>query len=416
MGCNASRSTGVREQSRRKPGQQPLKPMNGKGKASSSPSNKPIVRQSAISAAIFGEQDPRSPRFHSAPTLSSSMDDDHTPMSGLTVNTSRRPSIDDSVSPTVLTSSPGVKNIDHHPLASAKFLRNLTEGEQFRIGLKLSAQEQQYGTNMFDSLQQSDLPELERLVATGITYEDAATYIFERRFQSIHHISHDRHHHAELNMTIARKPPSLAIDEPALLQLPGMSGGTYFDPIVPTTTTTHQNRSNVDEIPQFVPFASFGRKKTSPKSMFSNNSVVPVVQQQQPPLHSEAMSTTSAQQQPRALHGGHVFYQGKWLSPRQRMALQEQELYLQHHQQRQLLQQQWQGQIPGQQVIWHQNASSVPANNNNRPYLQQMLQAPKAHLISGAHQDITQGSPLYMSSFNQQSQMNDMDIYPHSYA
>ena len=55
--------------------------------------------------------------------------------------------------------------------------------EALQIGLILSQQEQQFGTNMYQSLQPEDEPEIEHLNSMGFSTEEAILKIFQKRFQ-----------------------------------------------------------------------------------------------------------------------------------------------------------------------------------------------------------------------------------------
>jgi hypothetical protein len=48
--------------------------------------------------------------------------------------------------------------------------------------MMLSEQESQYGVNMYDSLQPADEPEIQAMIAQGMTMEDAVMAIFDRKF------------------------------------------------------------------------------------------------------------------------------------------------------------------------------------------------------------------------------------------
>ena len=55
--------------------------------------------------------------------------------------------------------------------------------EALQIGLILSQQEQQFGTNMYQALKPEDEPEIERLNSMGFSTEEAILKIFQRRYQ-----------------------------------------------------------------------------------------------------------------------------------------------------------------------------------------------------------------------------------------
>lgn len=59
----------------------------------------------------------------------------------------------------------------------------LSEEELFNLTLVISAQEERYGVNMFDSMLPEDQLEMNRLQAQGYRYEDGALLIFERRYK-----------------------------------------------------------------------------------------------------------------------------------------------------------------------------------------------------------------------------------------
>jgi hypothetical protein len=62
--------------------------------------------------------------------------------------------------------------------------------EALQIGLILSQQEQEFGTNMYQSLTPEDEPEIERLNSLGFSTEEAILKIFQKRFQP-HLVDHE---------------------------------------------------------------------------------------------------------------------------------------------------------------------------------------------------------------------------------
>ena len=67
--------------------------------------------------------------------------------------------------------------------ASAQSPFRMTAHEALQIGLILSQQEQQFGTNMYQSLAPEDEPEIERLNSTGFSTEEAILRIFQKKYQ-----------------------------------------------------------------------------------------------------------------------------------------------------------------------------------------------------------------------------------------
>lgn len=66
---------------------------------------------------------------------------------------------------------------------SAKSPYRMKAHEALQIGLILSQQEQQFGTNMYQALRPEDEPEIEHLNSMGFSTEEAILKIFQRRFQ-----------------------------------------------------------------------------------------------------------------------------------------------------------------------------------------------------------------------------------------
>lgn len=61
-------------------------------------------------------------------------------------------------------------------------MTRLTSAEAMHLAMLLSEQEAQYGINMYDSLQASDEPEIQRYMAQGFSMEEAVYAIFDRKF------------------------------------------------------------------------------------------------------------------------------------------------------------------------------------------------------------------------------------------
>ncbi len=55
--------------------------------------------------------------------------------------------------------------------------------DALQTGLLLAQQEEKFGTNMFDSITTEDEPELNRLLAMGLTSEEAALQLFNKKFE-----------------------------------------------------------------------------------------------------------------------------------------------------------------------------------------------------------------------------------------
>jgi hypothetical protein len=73
--------------------------------------------------------------------------------------------------------------LDAEEGASSKNPYRMKAHEALQIGLILSQQEQQFGTNMYQSLTPSDEPEIERLNSLGFSTEEAILKIFQKRYQ-----------------------------------------------------------------------------------------------------------------------------------------------------------------------------------------------------------------------------------------
>ena len=67
--------------------------------------------------------------------------------------------------------------------ASSQSPFRMTAHEALQIGLILSQQEQQFGTNMYQSLAPEDEPEIERLNSAGFSTEEAILRIFQKKYQ-----------------------------------------------------------------------------------------------------------------------------------------------------------------------------------------------------------------------------------------
>jgi hypothetical protein len=67
--------------------------------------------------------------------------------------------------------------------ASSKGPYRMKAHEALQIGLILSQQEQQFGTNMYQSLTPDDEPEIEHLNSLGFSTEEAILKIFQKRYQ-----------------------------------------------------------------------------------------------------------------------------------------------------------------------------------------------------------------------------------------
>jgi hypothetical protein len=73
--------------------------------------------------------------------------------------------------------------LDAEETASTKNPYRMKAHEALQIGLILSQQEQQFGTNMYQSLTPDDEPEIERLNGLGFSTEEAILKIFQKRYQ-----------------------------------------------------------------------------------------------------------------------------------------------------------------------------------------------------------------------------------------
>jgi hypothetical protein len=60
--------------------------------------------------------------------------------------------------------------------------KRLSSSEAIQLAMMLSEQESQYGVNMYDSLQPEDEPEIQAMIAQGMSMEDAVLAIFDRKF------------------------------------------------------------------------------------------------------------------------------------------------------------------------------------------------------------------------------------------
>lgn len=58
----------------------------------------------------------------------------------------------------------------------------ISEIEQIRLSLLLSAQEQRFGLNMIDAMTDADEIELDRFLSRGYKYEDIVYFLFQRRY------------------------------------------------------------------------------------------------------------------------------------------------------------------------------------------------------------------------------------------
>lgn len=61
-------------------------------------------------------------------------------------------------------------------------LARMNSDDAMQLAMMLSEQEAQYGINMYDSLKPQDEPEIQTLIARGMTLEQAVYSIFERKF------------------------------------------------------------------------------------------------------------------------------------------------------------------------------------------------------------------------------------------
>jgi hypothetical protein len=75
-------------------------------------------------------------------------------------------------------------NVQTNDSAKPQNMRHIYAHEALQIGLILSQQEQEFGTNMYQSLTPEDEPEIERLNALGFSAEEAILHIFDGRFIS----------------------------------------------------------------------------------------------------------------------------------------------------------------------------------------------------------------------------------------
>ena len=67
-------------------------------------------------------------------------------------------------------------------VSRSNMLTTLTDDEAVNMALMLSQQESDHGINMYDSLRASDEQELQSLIASGLTNEQAVLFIFEKRY------------------------------------------------------------------------------------------------------------------------------------------------------------------------------------------------------------------------------------------
>lgn len=72
-------------------------------------------------------------------------------------------------------------------VSRSNMLTTLTDDEAVNMALMLSQQETDHGINMYDSLRASDEQELQNLIASGYTNEQAVLFIFEKRYPPKNH-------------------------------------------------------------------------------------------------------------------------------------------------------------------------------------------------------------------------------------
>jgi hypothetical protein len=67
-------------------------------------------------------------------------------------------------------------------MSRSNMLSTLSDGEAMQMALLLSQQEAEFGVNMYDALRPQDEADLQGLIASGYTNEQAVLCLFERRF------------------------------------------------------------------------------------------------------------------------------------------------------------------------------------------------------------------------------------------
>ena len=69
-------------------------------------------------------------------------------------------------------------------VSRSNMLTTLNDDEAMHMALLLSQQESEFGVNMYDALRPQDEQELQALIASGYTNEQAVLFLFERRYVS----------------------------------------------------------------------------------------------------------------------------------------------------------------------------------------------------------------------------------------
>jgi hypothetical protein len=74
------------------------------------------------------------------------------------------------------------KSFKENPDSKSPMGNNITAADALQVGLLLSQQEKEFGTNMYESLRPEDEEELAKLVNSGLSSQDAALQIFQKKF------------------------------------------------------------------------------------------------------------------------------------------------------------------------------------------------------------------------------------------
>ena len=74
------------------------------------------------------------------------------------------------------------KSFKEDPDNKSPVTNNISSADALQVGLLLSQQEKEFGTNMYESLKPEDEEELMKLVNNGLSSQDAALQIFQKKF------------------------------------------------------------------------------------------------------------------------------------------------------------------------------------------------------------------------------------------
>lgn len=133
---------------------------------------------SAVSSISANSAAPRRPR-----TTSEGSDSGHDPSTFSDEQRREMVRTLSGISGLTLDVSPVHRSQSDDRDSSAKSPYRMKAHEALQIGLILSQQEQQFGTNMYQALRPEDEPEIEQLNSMGYSTEEAILKIFQKRFQ-----------------------------------------------------------------------------------------------------------------------------------------------------------------------------------------------------------------------------------------